>query len=740
MTKRNFLIGKGERLVEDVVGIRGGGLKEHPYTFSEAKARLAPMLGRVVQGIDQLPDAACPDDRAVATVILNPEYIAKSYSPEGLLQRVGLESVGSRPSRIVPEKRSKNRPPEESVSTELFVMGPRSAFRSWHLSLPDWREGTLGASELSRIERVSTPTAQDKIKGEIPNSGDTVFEVVLHCHAALGENTIIPDFYGYLEHLGIRQTDTRRFYVSGLCFLELGAPAELVEEIVKFTSLRALRPMPRLRGMRPTLRAAKSPSSVPELPRGEPIDPNTRVAIFDGGVPAGHPVGAWTRSLDGFGVGGARDDFQEHGVAVTSAFLFGHIDQTNPLNLPYASVDHYRVLDTSTGRNERELFDVLERVERVLVEQPYEFINLSIGPELPIEDDEVHVWTAVLDDRLSDATTFASIAVGNGGDRDAAAGLNRIQVPADCVNGLSVGACDSPETPWQRCSYSSVGPGRSPGLVKPDLVEFGGCEQHPFVVLSGDRSPRLKSDQGTSLAAPAILRLAAGIRAHFGSSLGTLAIRALLIHTAERCGHEFVDVGRGRAARSVEDVVTCDDDTIRVVYQGKVSPARYIRAPIPVPSETMPGKVFITATLCFTTEVDAHHPGNYTRAGLEATFRPHDRKRKSEKQTHPNSRSFFGDARRGMTEADLRRDAWKWENVLHGSQSLLGRSLSNPVFDIHYNSRLEGRNFAPDKELAYVLIVSVHANELSDFYNTIVRRYATVIEPLRPAIEIPVSV
>ena len=80
MTKRNFLLGRGERLVEDVVGIRGGGPKHHPYTFSETKTRLTPMLDRVILGIDQLPNDACPDDRAVATVTLNPEYIAKGHA------------------------------------------------------------------------------------------------------------------------------------------------------------------------------------------------------------------------------------------------------------------------------------------------------------------------------------------------------------------------------------------------------------------------------------------------------------------------------------------------------------------------------------------------------------------------------------------------------------------------------------------------------------------------------------
>ena len=230
------------------------------------------------------------------------------------------------------------------------------------------------------------------------------------------------------------------------------------------------------------------------------------------------------------------------------------------------------------------------------------------------------------------------------------------------------------------------------------------------------------------------------MRAHFGASLGTLSIRALLIHTTEPCEYACEDVGRGRIARSVQDIVLCDDDTIRVVYQGKVTPAGYIRAPIPVPSGTMPGKVFITATLCYTTEVDPHHPGNYTRAGLEAAFRPHDQKRKNAKQIHADTKSFFGKAQKGLMKGGLRHDAWKWENCLHGTVAFQGRSLRNPAFDIHYNARLEGRNFAPDKELAYALVVSVQANKLSDLYDMVVRKYATLIEPLRPVVEIPITI
>lgn len=739
MTKRNFLLGKGERLVEDVAGVRGGGPKHRPYTFAEAKTRLTPMLARVVRGVDQLPDAACPADQAVATVTLNPEFIAKSYFPDELFKALGLEPVGSRPRRIKPEKRSKDRTPEETLTTELFVMGPRSAFRAWRSGLASWDEEGPGADELATIEQVAAPTARDKVKGKLPKSGNTVFEVVLHTDAQLGERQVVPHFRDYLASLGVQHKLDHRFYAGGLCFVELDAPAELAESIATFTPVRALRQMPKLRMMRPKFRAARVPMPTVKLPAGGPIDPNIRVAIFDGGIPKGHPLTAWAKPIEPPGVGGTVPAFQEHGVAVTCAFLFGHIDPAKPLARPYAPVDHYRVLDTTPGQNPHELFDVLDRIDKVLVEKEYDFINLSLGPQYPIEDDDVHAWTAVIDDRLSRGTTLATIAVGNDGEGDAAAELNRIQVPADCVNGLSVGACDSPDSPWQRCTYSSVGPGRSPGLVKPDFVEFGGCLQRPFIVMGESSAITLEATEGTSFSAPSVMRLGTGVRAHFGSSLSTLAIRALLIHTTEPCDYACEDVGRGRVARSVQDIVLCDDDTVRVVYQGKISPARYIRASIPVPSGTIPGKVLITATLCYTTEVDPHHPGNYTRAGLEVAFRPHDQKRKDPEQIHADTKSFFGKAQKGLMEDELRRDAWKWENCLHGAVGFQGRTLRNPVFDIHYNARLGGRNFAPDKELAYALVVSVKAKQVADLYDMIVRKYATLIEPLRPVVEIPIT-
>ena len=60
------------------------------------------------------------------------------------------------------------------------------------------------------------------------------------------------------------------------------------------------------------------------------------------------------------------------------------------------------------------------------------------------------------------------------------------------------------------------------------------------------------------------------------------------------------------------------------------------------------------------------------------------------------------------------------------------------LLDIHYNARLEGRNYTPPGKLPYALVVSVRAKGIADLYDQVVRKYATQLEPLRPVVEIPV--
>lgn len=94
---------------------------------------------------------------------------------------------------------------------------------------------------------------------------------------------------------------------------------------------------------------------------------------------------------------------------------------------PLCGLDHVRVIDAHTTPGpDLEYVDVLDRIIAYLDTHPnYHFMNISLGPDIEINDDEVTVWTASLDDRLAGGRAGATFAVGNGGEKDAAAGLHQ---------------------------------------------------------------------------------------------------------------------------------------------------------------------------------------------------------------------------------------------------------------------------------------------------------------------------
>jgi hypothetical protein len=357
---------------------------------------------------------------------------------------------------------------------------------------------------------------------------------------------------------------------------------------------------------------------------------------------------------------------------------------------------------------------------------------------LAIDDDDVHAWTAVLDQLFADGTTLPTIAVGNTGEEDWPSGNARIQSPSDCVNALSVGGCDRVGSGWKRASYSSIGPGRSPGIVKPDGLAFGGSSKEPYWVLNAEKPGSAMPITGTSFAAPTALRTALGLRAHFGSALTPLAIKALLLHTCDDGGHDRAEVGWGRIPAEVDAIALTDDHSAHIVYQGELRPAGWVRMQIPIPADQLTGNVEIAATFCFATLTDPQDPLNYTRSGLEVRFRPHDKKRKSPKQQHADSDSFFQAKDIYVEEVDLRADAHRWETTLHKARNMRATGLRNPVFDVHYSARIGGRNATSADKIPYALVITVTSKKTRDLYNKVLQRYPTILEPLKPIVEIPV--
>ncbi|MFT0849671.1 S8 family peptidase [Achromobacter sp. F4_2707] len=737
MSQTNFLIGRGELLTHDIKAPKRHPGKAQAYTIQQARKRLAPQFRRTAEALDALSTTACPDDFAVARLMMNPSFIARSYFPTRLLRAVGLESVGSRTVKVTPEAWTKKGPPEESATTEIFVAGKRRAFRNLERWANTIEDDSDEAEDLTHIEQFSAFTPAERII-DLGRPKERFFEIGLHLLPDEDPELVQNAFIEFAEAANVTVHSKLDFVAGNLWFVPAEGARSDIKKLASFVFVRVIRPVPKLRGIRPFHRSG-GPSVNCTLPSEPPLSLEPKVAILDGGLPERHAIGPWLRSYRKLDENAADDpDGLEHGLGVTSAFLFGPIEPNGTAARPFSPVDHFRVLDQGVDTEDPlELYRTLGLIETVLLSRSYQFINLSLGPDLPIEDQEIHAWTAVIDDLLSDGDTLMTVAVGNNGERDRLLRYDRVQVPSDSVNALAVGAADHTDPNWKKAAYSARGPGRSPGVVKPDLIAFGGNPAAKyFHVLTPGRASTLAPQLGTSFAAPYLLRSAVGIRAILGNDLTPLAIKALLVHSADPGGHDKLDVGWGKVPEDIMSIITCPDGVARVVYQGELKPGKYLRATLPLPPEKLSGYVHLKATFCYASPTDPQDAAAYTRAGLEVVFRPHDDKVK-EGKANAETKSFF-DMKQYATEHERRADGGKWETVLHGAKTFLGSSLQNPVFDIHYNAREAGGKAARAEKIRYALIISVEAPRHADLYNDILRAYAETLVPITPQVSLPI--
>lgn len=732
----NYVLGKGESLTSAKVINTRGGDKNPPYPFPQSRDRLLVPLQRVVRWADRLPEGACPDDQVVAEMTLHPRYISKSDQPGTLLHAVGLKVVGRSEVQVRPEAWGVDKHPETAMTDRIYVAGTRGAFSKWTRELAHWHGDSAKAKELSQIESIAPFRASAKLR-DLPDSEAGLAEIVLH---NAGNPQLLQQFVKYATQLGAKVLTDRQHVVGWLTFFPATLPQGVASELAKFAFVRVVRSMPRLRAINSSvIRESKFRARLPDV---ECASMAHRAVIFDGGIPEGSrsALAPWVTLVEPAGIGKPSKKYEQHGLAVTSSFLFGPLEKGVAIAQPPIPVDHVRVLDRRTGAD-LEYYDVLDRVlTHLSTNDPYTFGCLSIGPDRPIDDTEVTAWTSALDAHLAHGYMVMAVAAGNDGELDAEFGLNRIQPPSDGVNVLSVGAADSRGTKWTVAPYSCRGPGRSPGLFKPDGVSFGGSNHAPFEVLGDALSCRLTA--GTSFAAPYALRVAAGVGALLDHAMNPLAIRALMVHRAAPKGRlRHADIGWGRFLEDPQQLITCDDCEAVVIYEGALPLKQHLRAAIAMPKRPLKGPVTITATLAIAPEIDPEHLSTYTRGGLTVTFRPHALRfgtnSNGEPTKEPVADDFVTGARikRRVPEYVLRKDLHKWEPVIRATRRFDASDLYDPVFDIYFNTRERGEVQEEQQPLRYALVVTLRCEKMPDLYERVQIAYQDVLVQLEPKIE-----
>ena len=720
MSKRNLMLGYGENLVTDLPNpMRSGGEKNHPYIDrEEVYARLCPEMNAAFNYVSSLDDIYCPDDNAVFCVDLHPAYLAKSYFPGELFDQFELRIVGSRFEELIPQRVLNGNENIPVKTLELFVAGSRKRIQMLAARLQD--------PELFRfvrtIERIRTFRPHERIIGDSASLKDAkIFELVLHSDRF--DDSIVRAFASLAENYGAESIVKKRIQTAGLCFIPLRVDsAETLDHLEPFSFLRLIRKMPRLRGISRNIDVTSVPIDIRLPPCPSVV---RKAAVFDVGCETSPQLNGWVR---GYSLPKRLPGSVLHGTMVNSALLFGPIKQNQALD-PVCPVDSYQVIDPNDTTNEFELYEALERICQILDTRDYEFVNISIGPDLPISDNEVHAWTAKLDEKLASGRMLMSVAVGNNGEMDEPSGNARIEVPGDSVNALSVGAStDSGDSLiWDKASYSAIGPGRMPGRRKPDVLDFGGCPNNPFGVIDPVGN-RLCFEMGTSFAAPNALRKCISLRQKY-PELKPLAIKAIMIHSAIGHGddHSFNKHGYGALPATLDNYVVCADDEMTVVYQGRLEPRKYVKAIIPVP-DGLTGKITIKATLCYATGVDSETPGNYTRSAIEVKLRPSFTKMTKD-ANRPQTRPFFGSSQYS-TEESL-REYGKWDTVMQGNTTLVAdKNIERPFFEMHYIAR-EGVKYSCEAGvIPYALVVTVKAPKSPNLYESVVLQYQDRIKPL----------
>lgn len=744
--KKRFLFGRGEKLTDPVRFRSGFGESEPVYELNFQKERFISYFDSISKQLDEIDDEKLADGNAVIGMTLHPKYLSRSAFPDFFINQLQLRLLGSRSTKIKPIKGKGAEEDDGALTNILFLAGKKEQIKSLGSVIEKIQPDSDLAKDFLKFELASIPQREEKMAGDFSEKSEPV-EVVLHFDSSQ-DLSWEGSFIDFAEKNKINLGISRSYQSRGLLFIPAQGGRQEIEELADFSFIRMIRPMPKLRTIDdPTLRKVQDIEPLPIfLPTTPSLDESYKVAIFDGGLPTNHPFGNWAKNIEpphNANIGAPVQKYLTHGNLVTSAFLFGHI-MPGQLERPYASVDHYRVLGDGISAD---LYDVLLYVDEILSQTNYPIISFSIGPH-EVAGEDVTAWTAMLDDHLGSGQCLAGIAVGNDGEETWP--LSRVQVPSDSVNALSIGATDSIESPWKRAPYSSIGPGRNPGLIKPDLVAFGGTLGNMFHFISPELS--VVENRGTSFSTPYAMRIAAGLKTYLGSDLTPTAIRALMVHSASSNNHPIDEVGWGMVC-DVSETITCQDGEIKVLYKGRLEPGKVMRAPIPLPDEQLKGNVEISATFCYTCNTDPHTPGEYTRAGLDIQFRPHKEKfSKAEARIRkegrgkidklfPDTDSFFT-KQEFSSETELRTEGHKWDTIRKNSVMKRGSSLNRPVFDIHYVAREPGSSNAPRRaeKIHFALVVTIRNKNTPDLYEQVQAKYLNTLLPIEPKIELPIQI
>lgn len=733
------LLVRGETLKLDVSTPSSGRGKDWPVSLADAAARVVSQAASAAEVLAST-DAQYIGERPILEIVLHDYALAASWYPKQLFNQCGFVHVGS---AVRNNERTVYVATSDDGLQTLQQIAQNSATASGKI-----QDGIQAVNSI----RVAHGTRRDQEPADAEEQA--LVEIVLHgqpdntgAPAPAGEATVdsvkalVSASGGTIEDAWIRASDTATFIPA-----RVGSEGQ--REILKHNSVRLCQPMPQLRELPTPIPMDQLPL---EFQRSGPLPstgvPPLRVAVFDGGVDADSDT--WQGRVVGCEIGTPTPTAasRAHGALVTSAMLYGHL--TGQVLPPPANMDitHYAAIPQAGREQDLQMYWLLDTIADVVRNNEFDVVLVCIGPDLIVTDDHIDRWTSTIDQLSFEHDVLFVVAAGNNGDLDAASGMNRVLVPADTVNGITVGATGSP-TGTTGASYSAKGPGRTAAQILPTGIAFGGSESEPFVAVDNDGTPL--QFKGTSCAAPLVVHGLARAATRLGLDYRTSTVlRCCTVHFAETSrGQEHDHVGYGHLPSDYPEIDYNESHVVHVLYEGQTVRGEVDVLAVPMP-EGMPVPVDVRITLVSTSEVNASDAGDYVGAGLEAAFRPDNTVYKYTSPTGQTKElSLIRDADeiaqleaegwqpsgapmtrswtvRSKSEAS-RRASGKWESVQVIEHRFNKSAPVQPQIELAHFSRERATMTSGTAPLKWTMLVTLECPRGTDLYQTVLAQFPTL--------------
>lgn len=543
--EKHPIIAHGELYVEPIVKKSRPIDKSIPHEYEDAKQRILSDISNITEKIEIQEEFFL--DEKILCVRMEPKFEAKSYVPASITQvSDSISLVGGRKYRFVDNQ-------GDPQSAKLYFMKTTNAgIAALQSALEDGKKDTVKSwrNQIGSIRSIDLLSPDEKVMGFDDEWETGTVEIVLH--PLSNENADMIDLFYRVSEIPVGKTQVRQ-YEDGFTFISAACTYENIENIKRLNFLRAVHPLGQI-----SIAPVRDHPGV-EAPTIEPSRQKSSitVGVFDGGSNPSIPLLSGYVNEHNCVSSAAHPELVAHGTGVCGVVLHGNLagkTKADHLSVPCVSVESFRVLPLQDG-SDFELYEAIDAIENTVLARPdIKLYNISFGPKGAIVDDSISRFTYVLD-RLTydvpddDINPLFSVAVGNDGDLTYP--CNRIQAPADMVNGLGVGAYSIARDGRKiRADYSCIGEGREGAKIKPDFLEFGGSLDRPFII-AGTTPNTLSASAGTSFSSPLAVnkigRLMAkseSITPHIGRTLlihnGILQVIILLAEEVGGVGHAVV--------------------------------------------------------------------------------------------------------------------------------------------------------------------------------------------------------